>query len=428
MKPSINLNLMQSISQLSRHCWKTVLMGLATIPVALSSLPSAQALTVSPSGVNINTFGATTVFLTYISLNDYSPVEAIWCGDINADQSCVPGTVYGRLPKRSDRGRLSGSNNYTDIMTIPPSIARKAYQDAVKGSSSEFFYVRRFVSRSGLPDQFIAVTCRLAGGGARVPLALTNVRLRFETARPEQPIPVIDRNQPLPPFHAELTYNGTGRLKGRWEVVLPGDIPPTQDDLLTEATLPIEQRALQQRYSVIDRFETYLMPTGRAVIPGPDPRKIPRGTDGLHLILFRVEATDDKEGDSETGIGTVKTGGVAGFSLPVLRYYVGNPPNSSQSKQELRLLQPLANASLPISQGLQFRWGPIANAKFYRLAIHQGEQLVLSALLDANTTSYSAPPLLKEQVGKTLQWQVTAIGSDGKTLLQSPQQVFTIQP
>ncbi len=203
-------------------------------------------------------------------------------------------------------------------MTIPPSVARRAYQDALRGNASEFFYVRRFQSLSGGPDEFVPVTCRMAGGGARSPLALTEVQLRFNTNN--APVLAVTQNQPVQPFSAEIQYNGSGRLKGRWEVVVPGDPLPEERDLLTEGTLPLEERGLQRRYTLIDRFETFLPPTGKVTLQGPSPDKLPRATDDLHLILLRVEATDDKEAGSVFGPGQVDSGGVAGFPMPVLRH------------------------------------------------------------------------------------------------------------
>jgi hypothetical protein len=43
---------------------------------------------------------------------------------------------------------------------------------------------------------------------------------------------------------------------------------------------------------------------------------------GAHQILLRIEATDDREGDSNIGTGTVNSGGVAGFPMPVFRYFI----------------------------------------------------------------------------------------------------------
>jgi hypothetical protein len=51
--------------------------------VALLLLPVAATgqIRVHPPGVNVNTHGATTVFLTFGGLrSDQTPVEAFWCG------------------------------------------------------------------------------------------------------------------------------------------------------------------------------------------------------------------------------------------------------------------------------------------------------------------------------------------------------------
>jgi hypothetical protein len=394
------------------------LASIVTTSLILLASIRADAVTVSPKGVNVRTFGSTTVFLTFIGLNENQrPAEGIWCGAINADQSCVPGTIFGRLPARSDLSTLSGNNNFTDIMTIPPSVARRAYQDALRGNSSEFFYVRRFINTTGGPDEFVAVTCRLAGGGARVPLSLTQVRLEFASDRP---VPVVPQGQEPPPLQAQIRYNGSGRLKGRWEVVLPGDPPPTQRDLLTEATLPVEQRGTQRRYTLVETIDRFLPPTGQVILPGPDPAKLPRNASGLHLVLLRIEATDDREGDSFTGVGTVSSGGVAGFPLPVLRYYV-SANSKTDAPQTLSLIQPEPNAQLSLTQTITFQWRAVSEAHSYQLEVREqnDEKLILSAILDNQTTQYVAPPWLHERVGQSLRWRVIAIANNGSVLVQS---------
>lgn len=408
--------------------------------LTLSAQLTANAILVSPKGVNVRTFGPTTVFLTFFGLDeDQRPAEALWCGAITANQSCVPGTVFGRLPVRNNLARRSGGSNLTDIMTIPASVARRAYQDALRGNSSEFFYVRRFVSRTGGPDEFVAVTCRLAGGGARVPLALTNVRLEFvgsaDSGKPasNQVVQVVAQDQNPPTLQADIRYNGTGRLKGRWEVVLPGDTLPTRQDLLTEATLPIEQRGLQRRYTLVESFDRFLPPTGQVILPGPDPAKLPTTTTGLHLILLRIEATDDREGNSFTGEATINSGGVAGFPMPVLRYFVspGAQPTTAEASasQTLALLQPDPNAQLTATQPVTFRWQPIATAKAYKIEIQEAENdvQILSAILNGETTSYTAPSWMQSSAGKSLKWKVLAIGENGTVILQSGWRNFQLQ-
>lgn len=207
-------------------------MRLSVFALALTfvAVDPADAIRRDPNGVNVSSQGATTVFITFGDLDDQVPVEAEWCGALVSaapaiGMRCDPSTVFGRLPIRFDQSRLSGNGRvFSDVMSIPPSVARRAWQAAARGETSSFFYVRRFVSLIGGPDEYVFVTCRLAGGGARVPFALTDVRLAFEGG---DPVLAVDRNQAPTPFVADIAYNGTGRLRGRWEVVLPGEDPPS---------------------------------------------------------------------------------------------------------------------------------------------------------------------------------------------------------
>ena len=159
-----------------------------TVLLMVSSRPASAQIRVNPTGVNVSTQTATTVFLTYGGLAGYTPVEAIWCGALipaapGIGQRCHPATIYGALPVRYDVSTASGLGALTDVMSVPVSVARRAFQDAEAGQSSEFFYVRRF-TRPGAPDQFVAVTCRLSGGGARTPLSLVDVQLAFGVDTP----------------------------------------------------------------------------------------------------------------------------------------------------------------------------------------------------------------------------------------------------
>ncbi len=109
-------------------------------------------------------------------------------------------------------------------MTIPSSVARRARQSAVRGdtNTSAFFYVRQIRDTATNTDSFVVVTCRLAGGGARVPLALTDVRINFIAPKGQRAVFLVAQGAKSPEFEAKIHYNGAGRLKGRWEVIKPG--------------------------------------------------------------------------------------------------------------------------------------------------------------------------------------------------------------
>ena len=400
--------------------------------VALSSPPVARAVTgVNPSGVNVNANGVTSVFLTFQNLApDEQPVDAFWCGDVvttavtNFDP-CVPGTLFGRLPGRNNLSQVSGSGgfrNLTDVMTIPASVARRAYQDAQRGNPSEFFYVRRFTD--GVTDTFVTVTCRMAGGGARVPLALTEVRIAFDTPEGERPYYFLPRGDTLPPFSATIHFNGSGYLKGRWELVKPGDAEPTFEDLLTEATLPVERRGLQTRYSLIDRFDVFLPPTGTFVLPGPDSELVAAAADGPYKILLRIEATDEKEGNSDTLAGLVASGGVAGFPMPVLQFFIGTPEALAAAQEAitvstLSLLLPGENTEIGAGLPAVFSWITVPAAAAYRLELESDSEELFNAVVPSGTASYTAPPWAFAESGVKARWRVVALDDDGRGIARS---------
>ncbi len=390
----------------------------------LASQQNAMALSgVNPTGVNVRTHGVTTVFLTFQGTAGQTSPEAFWCGEITvpantvtSSNPCVPGTLFGFLPKRLNLARGSGTggaSNVTDIMTIPSSVSRRAFQDAKSGNKSSFFYVRRFSGPNG--DQFVAVTCRMAGGGARVPLGLSNVDLVFRTDEGDKPVTLLAQNARSPKVGAVINYNGSGRLKGRWEVVQPGDPEPTATDLLSEASLPIELRGLQNQYTFLERFNVFLPPTGRAFIPGPKASKIPTRVKGPYKLLFRVEASYDKEGNSNTVTGVTQSGGVAGFSMPVLRYYVAseNEVDSAYAlagkQQRITLMGPANNVVINQNQRVNFKWQQALNTKFYQLEVKDSNnKIVLSAALKSNQTSYTTPPWFSKHADKPLRWRVVS--------------------
>jgi hypothetical protein len=378
---------------------------------------TAQTIRVSPADVNAYSQGPTSVLLTFGGLVNKRPAEATWCGRLisaapDFGMKCDPDTVFGLLPQRYDRSVLTDAT-FTDVMSITPQVARRAYLDAVAGNTSTFFYVRRFVSTTGGPSEFVPVTIRLSGNGARVPLSLTEVNLSWGVGIP---VLFVKTGEKLPKVQAEISYTGTGRLKGRWELVKPGETPPEPRDLLTEATLPIEERGTQRRYTEIERFNIYLPPTGKISLPGPEVVRVDESLSGLYLLLLRIEATEDKDSETDltaagAGNGTVNGGAVAGFSLPVLRYYVGNSEQVAiPVTTQLIQVTPLDLAELDPSQVVEFRWSSIDNAATYLLEIRNlQDQEQLSSVLVKGVERYQAPSWLRTKVGASVvHWKVSA--------------------
>ena len=443
------INLSKAITLVFVLCVQTIL-----------SIGDVQSVTGRhPTGVNVNTNGTSTVLITFQNLEaNEIPVDAFWCGDVSStgivigNNPCVPGTILGHLPKQFDlarisdgitvtgptdlptlnksksnnknRAKLHGPRNLTDVMSIPTAVVRRAYQQAKRGASSEFFYVRQF-NNNGIMT-YVTVTCRMAGGGARTPLSLTKVDLDFEGKSYRQAITLIKQSTVVPEFSAEISFTGSGLIKGRWEIVMPGDPEPNRFDLLSEASLPPVERVLQKRYRLLSRFQKFVSPTGRTIIQGPNPKLLPSLEKGMYRILLRIEASSDKEGNSETTIGTLKTGGVAGFPMPTLRYFVGDNEQLKQSKKlpPISLLLPHSNQTLP-AVGLKFTWFDIQAADSvaaYRIEFYQqsGEKkLIASAIKKPGESQFSPSETTLKKLIEPFLWRVVAINSQGKALSTS---------
>ena len=400
----------------------------ALIALAIGTPHAGAQLRVSPTGVSVNANGATTVFLTFGGLRNHAAREGVWCGELipaapDVGLRCDPATIFGVLPARYDLHAASGRSAITDIMSIPPSVAMRAYQAAQRGARSTFFYVRRFENLAGGADEYVAVTCRLTGGGARTPFALTDVRLAFAT---DAPVLAIAPDERVPPVIASISYNGTGRLKGRWELVLPGEEPPTDEDLLTEATLPMERRGTQRRYTQLERFNVFLPPGGRVELPGPPVERMPTRVHGMHMLLLRIEADDEREGDSDlsavgAGAGVLHSGAVAGFPMPPLRYVVGSGEPSVEQLEpasgEARLMRPDDGALVPADSALVLRWREDRRAARHRVdLVDAGADVTLfTAYVSTGVGRYVVPPFVRAQAaGRELRWRVVALDDGGR--------------
>jgi len=408
--------------------WLFVLSAFLILPTSTSGQ-----IAVNPTGLNVSTQNPTSAFLTFGNLNNQIPAEATWCGELipaapALGVKCNPATIFGVIPARYNRNTASGVKAYTDIMTLPASVARRAYQAAAGGATSSFFFVRRFVSIVGGPDEFVVVTCRMSGGFAGSPFSITNVMLSFSGI--EKPILFAREGETLPQVKAEITYTGTGRLNGRWEVVQPGEELPESNDLLTEATLPIEKRGTQRRYTELSRFNVFLPPNGKHTLIGPKSEDLPRHVAGEYRLLLRIEASDDDVTGSNlaavgAGPAVVNSAAVAGFPLPVLRYFVG--PAGSSPSNIVRQLAPANDKTFAVQESIDFVWMDIDKGAFYQVEVTDidGKTLV-TAVLRAGIGTYRAPSWLRERARqKPVRWKVRALDENGQLIGESSGRSFT---
>ena len=124
-------------------------------------------------------------------------------------------------------------------------------------------------------------------------------------------------------------------------------------------------------------------------------------------------------------MGTVISGGVAGFPIPPLRYWVGDPGDVADATTGFYLDLPVREAELDPMENLEFRWQPHADAAFYRLEVTSPAGIqALSAILSVPIVTYTAPSWLPERTGaRGIRWRVVALGAQGQTIDETPWRV-----
>lgn len=324
---------------------------------------------------------------------------------------CAPASALG------NSGPAIGFTNASQTgeqLVVPETVARQAAARAQASGNGVFYFTRQFSS-----GKFAVVQLRLNANSASSPLAFTDVRLGFREGGGLQNLGFFKRGQILPAVSAALRYRGAGVLRARWEIVQPGDTPPTALDLQAEASLTPLQRAQQQRYRVLDRVTIYLPATGQAVLSGPIPKLLPNEQYGQYLLLLRIET-----GDSIAGVPAA----TSPFAIPVLRYYIGEssgPSGSAKSEpQAINLVTPADGEALPKDSALAFQWLENKGVSLYRLEIEANGKPAFAArvrpIAQEGINKYTAPPFVSANLAnKAVRWRVVALASDGQFIGES---------
>ena len=301
-----------------------------------------------------------------------------------------------------------------EALVVPETIARQAAQRALASGDGIFYFVRQFTS-----GRYAVIRLRLNATSPNSPLAFNEIRLAFREGGGQQNIGFFKRGQLLPAVTASLRYHGAGVLRARWEIVLPGDPPPTALDLTAEAGLSPLERAQQRRYRVLERVNVYLPATGQAVLSSPPPRLLPNEQYGQYLLLLRLETSDGIAGQAAP---------ITPFVLPVLRYYIGEssgPVARGRSVPEaISLVAPQSGAKIDTERALTFQWLENQNVSLYRLEIEANGRQAYAARVRPSVQDginrYTAPPFITASlVNKAARWRVIALASDGQFLGES---------
>jgi hypothetical protein len=392
--------------------------ALAGLVVFLFALPHAalgQTLAVFPTGVNVAITQPTAVPLTWIVKDPESGSARSPQGLFRANSECT-GEIFGTVSTPLTATVSKGVGLVAETLVIPQDVTNRTQARGI----ARFFYCRDFSLPSG-PTLTANVTFR-PGGSAFASFSIARIDLLFQNQRSEITTPL---DTPDLQVFADIRYNGTGVLKGQWEILEPGLLG-------------------SEGFRVLDRFERFIPFGDRVVIQRPQVPPLPTNIPGGYVVRLRVL-------DPALAV-----------SLPTARYFVETREHITRISP-IRLVEPVA-AALPPVKEIQFRWQGITGAAQYRLEVVEAEPVpapgvesriaegsptqtgptaprqsqiiaelskpgttVLLALTPPKITTYRTRPdqLQKFRPGLSYAWRVQALDDKGQIIGESALSRFT---
>jgi hypothetical protein len=216
---------------------------------------------------------------------------------------------------------------------------------------------------SGTSQLEIRVATEAAGG-----FSIRRMELYFPNRRAEMTIPQYVEDLKA---YAEIRFNGSGLLEGRWEV---------------------DGRT-------IETVKQYLTFGGLTILESPKAPILPTFETGTHMVKFVIQKP------------------VVDFPLPAIVYFV--VPRSYPEKRPLVLLKPEAGAQLPFGP-LDLTWGPQEGAGFYLLEFSEEGRVIFSAM--TKTPSYTLNQAIMDHYflpGRPYEWRVKGFDDRGRNVMES---------
>jgi len=281
----------------------------------------------------------------------------------------------------------------TEMVLVPQEVSVLATRAGV----TQFVYRRTF-SDGSVTTALIPANVMVGGSGVGR-FNVSRMALTFDDGAVVRVVPVRSRLSGT----AEVTFVGSGFLRGEWEVADPGSTSGT----------PFF-RGLQAVSQAIGGAE-------RMKVKSPE---LPTEISGLHMVRLRL------------------TDPLPGFDPPVLYYYVGEPkPGTPLAFMPMTVMNPPSQAY--IDSATKFVWQPVKDARAYKIEIFASPEIASSNLPDLGGTpvvedrqlvrrAISRPPVAgimvtgtntqttlsastraKLQQRRSYFWRIQAIGPDG---------------
>jgi hypothetical protein len=272
---------------------------------------------------------------------------------------------------------------------------------------------------------------------------VTEARLRFVGAGGQQPVGFFALDQTLPSVEALLRFQGSGLLRLRWEVVQPGDQPPSALDLTPATQLSLAERAQQRHWRAVGAVQQhYFSASGLMRLAGPPPRQLPSDQLGAYTLLLRLEPNQPLAPAQANGPAGGPAGGPtgAGFVMPVLRYFVGTSAGAVLAHETPGPIHLLSPQGLVFSdRTLVFTWQQRADIALYRVELERAGELLYAARVlpqgqgagvnEGTLLRQALPTWVQQQLrspggsshstGQGLRWRVVSVGGDGEPVSSS---------
>jgi hypothetical protein len=313
---------------------------------------SQAAVRVMPSSFNVVRGQTNTIVITYRFYdidpgagNMVSPYGQFLVGATPVEQNNLPLTAIMN----------GGIGTVTETIVLPVKVMERVLQQG----TAQFTYRRTFESVIVFATDVATINLTVSGetGGT---LGIRRISLYFGNGRAET---TVMKYAPDLKAYADIRYNGSGLLKGYWEV---------------------DGRVLS--------YVSQPLPAGQQItLTTPDIPALPTFDPGTHTLRFVITNPNPDQG----------------IPLPALIYFV-TTDESAAKPFGLTLKNPAESAEMPYAS-LKYEWQVIrANVYLIQFFETQGAKPVFSAYTKKGF--YQLPQLVLKKIfqpGKTYYWRVT---------------------
>ena len=325
---------------------------------------SQAAVTVTPSSVNVVRGQTNTVVITYRFSGIFAGIGGMTSMTSAAGQFVAGGAQIERNNLPLTVMISGGIGTVTETVVMPVEIMEKVLQQG----TAQFIYSRTF---TGMATDTATINLTVSGetGGT---LGIRRLSLYFKNGRAET---TVMKDAADLKAYADISYNGSGLLKGYWEV---------DGRLLSYVSQPLPG-------------------SQQITLTTPDIPALPTFDVGTHTLRFVV--TDPKPDQ--------------GIPLPTLVYFV-TMDESAVKQVGLNLKNPAEAAEVPYTS-LKYEW-QVISSEVYLIQFFetQGEKPVFSAYTKKGF--YQLPQLVLKKIfqpGKTYYWRVISFDRESRIVGKS---------